>query len=353
MRRNFFQVMRIVNKDYENGSLCSSSEKLFSRLIESVESGGFSNSDITKFICQNWKLDYKELTSFWNGLNGTEKSKDTFRSQVSTISAHLFTIFGDVQPSVFGNPNELSSEDISIRERLVAILDSMITEDTFAKNIYILEVLNYFEDLDAKDSFPLSECENELKVLKLLTKSNIYSLLDTCNSAKLKYILSIMIQPLTSNRYRTVNLEKLEIMRNLGLAKTSYSLLKQKQTSDSASKNENTVNEVVDKPSHRFKMGITNEMAETLEKRLAEPISHEDVIAETNLGDKRDIYIKTLVGTLYAMTPEGFERYIARQNPILLAEAINGTFSDHKNVDVDFTGASQETKRFIKYDKRE
>lgn len=354
MGKTFFSVMQTVQREIERGAVDSKSRELFEDLVSSVETCGFSNSDITKYICKNWRVPSGDLVTRWYGELGGKKSKTTFRSQISTASKQLFDIYGNIQPSTFGKSSTLSDEDKAIRSHLSAVIKSFLIEDTYAANVFISEVLNYFDDPVPIGKYDMSDCQNELKVLKLLAKTNIYNLLDTCDNDKLKYLLYVLAQPLTVSRTRSVNLDKLDILKQFGLTKTSYSMLN--NVEDSASEAEdvpsNTV-EVEEKRDHRFKLGIINEMADALEKRLEQPTTEEEMKFEASLGDKRDRYIQTLVGTLYAMTPEGFESYIRRQNSILLAEAINGDYQGFKGVDVDTTEFTKDLKSFIKYEKTE
>ena len=53
MKRNFFKMMLAVEKDKNTNLLSSQSVVLFNRLVDAVESGGFSDSEATKFICKN------------------------------------------------------------------------------------------------------------------------------------------------------------------------------------------------------------------------------------------------------------------------------------------------------------
>ena len=96
-------------------------------------------------------------------------------------------------------------------------------------------------------------------------------------------------------------------MRELGAIQTSYSLLQDvAKSSDKDIEEPTETVKIPIKEDHRFKLGITNEMADALEKRLEQPTTEAEMKFEASLGDKRDRYIQTLVGTLYAMTPEGF-----------------------------------------------
>ena len=354
MGKTFFSVMQQVQKDINRGVISNDSVTLFNRLKETVETCDFTSSKATKFVCKNWNSSSKDLVDKWYGLTGGTKSKHTFRSQISTASTLLFSIFGNIQPSVFGDLAELSEEDLAIRHHLVDTLNSFVIEDVFAYNLFISEVLNYFEDSEPTARYTMEECTNELKILKLLAKTNIYKLLDTCDSDKLKYLLSVLIQPLTSIKNRSVNTDKLAVLRELGAIQTSYSLLQDvAKSSDKDIEEPTKTVKLPIKEDHRFKLGITNEMAKVLEKRLEQPTTEAEMKFEASLGDKRDRYVQTLVGTLYAMTPEGFESYIRRQNSILLAEAINGDYQGFKGVDVDTTEFSKDLKSFIKYEKTE
>ena len=81
-RRNFFKIMRVVDSERIKLNLTPRSESLFVQLVDFVESGSFTKSKHSKFICENWRLNDHGLSSLWESRTGQVKRFDTFRGQI-------------------------------------------------------------------------------------------------------------------------------------------------------------------------------------------------------------------------------------------------------------------------------
>ena len=217
--KNFFRQLRDTCKFVETNpsSVLSNEEReVFYKLLVFVESGVFSNSDVTKFICKNWRLETPQLTSLWNELKGKSKSSDTMRKQVLVVGNYLSALFDvDLQTCFDGsNPERIKSINVKIN----ALSDFCVNcSDKFSETIFPEEVSSY---QGSDSSFvDISSCKYELEVLKALTRSNIYNLLDSCDQSKLSYLLqclsSSLIYKEKSAREYSINENKLDILQKL------------------------------------------------------------------------------------------------------------------------------------------
>lgn len=217
--KNFFRQLRDTCKFVETAKvdvLSNEEKEVFYKLLVFVESGVFSNSDVTKFICKNWRLETPQLTSLWNELKGKSKSSDTMRKQVLIVGNYLSALFDiDLQTCFNGiNPERIKSISVKIN----ALSDFCVNcSDKFSETIFPEEVLSY--QGSNSSSADISSCEYELKVLKALTRSNIYNLLDSCDQSKLSYLLECLSNPLIykekSAREYSINESKLDILQKL------------------------------------------------------------------------------------------------------------------------------------------
>lgn len=217
--KNFFRQLRDTCKFVETAKvdvLSNEEKEIFYKLLVFVESGVFSNSDVTKFICKNWRLDTPQLTALWNELKGKTKSSDTMRKQVLIVGNYLSALFDvDLQTCFDGSNSERIK---SINVKINALSDFCVNcSDKFSETIFPAEILSY-QDSNSS-SADISSCEYELKVLKALTRSNIYNLLDSCDQSKLSYLLKCLSSPLVykekSAREYSINESKLDILQKL------------------------------------------------------------------------------------------------------------------------------------------
>lgn len=348
----FFGVLIRAEKLLETQNCDEESYSLFSQVVSYVEACSFSNSEATKFICKNWRLSSSELSERWS-VSHPAKSVNTFRSQLSTTNRQLFGLFGNIVPEVFYKKSLLSEEDKVLRRNLVNALAALdYDEDIFVPDIFISEVGNFFEDA-SYDTYKVEDCMEELRLIKILMKSNVFSYIEKINADKLKFILGVLNQPISSNRSRSINHNKIAILNQLHLLPSSFVGLQKNSASEESSQ---VVERVVERQvpeKHRFTFAFNKEMADILEERLAQPTTEAEMKAwsDWEKENKDHAYIVTVLNTLYCMTADGFKKFLSRVNIIALSSIVNGTFGDVKGRDYDFTDKSQSEKAFVKYQK--
>lgn len=210
MGRNFFKDMSLLEQELQNNSY---ERRVFQKLVDFVESGVFTKSAITLYLCRNWRLTSQEITRKWNMENCEEKSSDTWRSQISTTSRQLYKLFPDMYEAF------ITGETAEI-QRINDTIELLCDGDESYEDIFIKELAGLQTDYSGKE-YTLKECNKELEVLSRLTRKNIFDDIDNLDMDKLGYIKKVLKTPLASNRYREVNLNKVEILRQLSVLDNS------------------------------------------------------------------------------------------------------------------------------------
>ncbi len=319
----FFGVLVSTEKSIARGECDAEGIRLYNELVNYVESCPFTKSQTTKYICKNWRLKPRELTKSLNIL-GYDKANSTVRSQVSTASRLLYSIFGDISPQIFTDVNAMSDHDQALRDNLNLCLCSLEFDDVSANGLFIKEVNLLYDDTRYQETYELDDLKEELDLLKPLLRANIYRHLDNVNEDKWKYILSTINKPLSSVRSRSINTNKLEILRYLGLLDDEYIVL----TRPSVSGVVKEVVEVQVPEKHRYKFGISKSMADCLDKKLSAKCTKEDVEQFERLrssGKLQTVY-QNLYKQLRFITEEGFADAINGLNVLVLTDLINGSY---------------------------
>lgn len=195
---------------YQNKKDFVFATKVFEKLISCLEDCPFSKSQSTAFICKHWDKDVVGLAEAWELEFGSKKSVDTFRSQLSTISNQLHSIFGSNLQDMF------VSND---KEGLQILLDSICVlenGDFSISELVLPELLSYCEDYKhAEKTFSLDECENELRAMSTLSRRKVFDYLDTLDCEKLSFLAKSLNKPLLDARNRNIEVDKLRVLRAL------------------------------------------------------------------------------------------------------------------------------------------
>ena len=202
--RNFFATLSDIEKSIVKGGWTYS---VFNQLTGFIESGTFTQSSMSKYICMNWRLTSREIWNKWNAEQVEEKQYTTWRSQVSTLSRQLYALFPQVETAFIEGD---SSAVQQIANTIALIKDG----DECFNDIFISELRNMSLGYSGRE-YPLEECSEEIKLLQRMTRRNIYDDIDCLNEDKLGYLQKVLNTPLVSARYRTVNLKKVEVLNRL------------------------------------------------------------------------------------------------------------------------------------------
>lgn len=153
--------------------------------------GGFSKSDIDRFICKNYMLSVPELTRIWNVENATDKKELTFRGQISVLSnkfLHLFETNASELEEVLLSENDKHPKALEIIGIIIAFgVSSDSLEHRFK---YTLE--DYIGIQKPVNDYDISECEAEIKLLRMMDKQNLISMFEKVDKDKLAYVMQMM-----------------------------------------------------------------------------------------------------------------------------------------------------------------
>ena len=217
-RESFLQRLAQLELQITNDSTYDIyTRSVLADLVEYVEGGSFSHSYNTHFIVKNFRLSIKDMTDRWNNKEGidNQKSEAAFRSQISTVSKCLYTIF-PYFPNAFINEN---------KEQLRCIETMINTLSNYQENIndYFGDEITTYITGEASRKYETEELKTTIESLRPLLKRNIWEKLDNLDEDKVKYIFWVLKQPLTSNRRRETNKQKIEILNHLSEKEhTSY-----------------------------------------------------------------------------------------------------------------------------------
>jgi hypothetical protein len=198
---NFFNYFQLVEHEVNEDTdyFTDKSRTAIHRLGTYIESADIASGEATAFICKRWRLNTKELVEEWQKETGVLKSSAAFRSQISSLSKTLYSLFPE---EAFG---ELLSDNNP--ERINQTLDAL-KYDNKPFSILFPELNKYAGYPDTRH-YSLEEMSEEIKVLRAIkTVEARYKSLD---SSKLGYIKQALDSRVINNP------AKPELLRALAL----------------------------------------------------------------------------------------------------------------------------------------
>lgn len=332
VRRNFFSDMRYINDAKKKLKLTESGEQTFDGLVEFVESCSFTKSKHSKFLCENWKLDVDALSELWTRRTGQAKAPSTFRDAISNTGAVLYSMFPSFSRELF--VTEIIDDDVTKGLANIDLVVEMLSNtDCTPVELFEPSVRSYVSPSVEVKEFEVEECRDVIKAIKPLLTQEVYRYLDGLDFDKLAFILSVLSEPLVRSKERTVNLTKLKVMKELGLAKGG--VLPSVDPAEPVIKTKKVYVEVPEKIP--YKMSITKSLSDLLEKREKSPITPEEVEAWDKKSEaSKESAIKMMLKIFTVMTEDGFEKWLAKQYPLVLSEVLDGRAPIEGAPDISF-----------------
>ena len=178
---NFFSYLKIVEHEIieDTDYFTYASRVAIQRLIRYIESGEIASGEATAFICNRWRLGAKELVKEWQKETGVEKSSAAFRSQISTLSQVLYSLFPE---EAFG---ELLSANNS--ERISQTLDALEYDNKPFCVLYP-ELTRYAGN--SERTYSLEELQEEIKIMRAIKM--VESKFESMDQSKLGFIKSVL-----------------------------------------------------------------------------------------------------------------------------------------------------------------
>ena len=178
---NFFNYIKLVEHEVNEDTdyFTDESRTAIQRLVAYIESADIASGEATAFICKRWRLGTKELVKEWKEETGVDKSSAAFRSQISTLSHALYSLFPE---QAFG---ELLSDNNS--ESINQTLDAL-EYDRKPFCVLYPALAQYVGNSDC--TYSLEEMQNEIKVLHALKV--VEGKYESLDPSKLGYIKGIL-----------------------------------------------------------------------------------------------------------------------------------------------------------------
>ena len=186
MAKTIFRVLKSCSRDVEVAN-----SVVYKKLVELLEQGGITNSEVDQFISKNYLLSVEDLTKKWNMTHTKQKIEMTFRGQISTLSCKYYKLFGM-------NANTLEEALLSkdnnhpVVGRLLKILTAIGVESEPLVSRFHYGIKDYLGDYQTNHAYNVSDCEKELRLLKMMDKKNLELIFSQVDKDKLAYIFQTM-----------------------------------------------------------------------------------------------------------------------------------------------------------------
>lgn len=186
MAKTIFRVLKNHNQN-----IVVSNMAVYRKLVELLERGGITNSEVEQFISKNYMLSVEDLTKKWNMTHTKQKIEMTFRGQISTLSSKYYKLFG-VNASNFEEALLSGDNNHPIIIRILKILTAIEVDSEPLVSRFRYGIMDYLGDYETDNTYEVSECENELRLLKMLDKKNLELIFSKFDKDKLAYIVQMM-----------------------------------------------------------------------------------------------------------------------------------------------------------------
>ena len=186
MAKTMFRVLKNHNQNTVVSNLA-----VYRKLVKLLEHGGITNSEVEQFISKNYLLNVEDLTKKWNMTHTKQKIEMTFRGQISTLSSKYYKLFG-VNASTFEEALLSGDNDHPIIIRILKILTAIEVELEPLVSRFRYGIMDYLGEYETHNHYEVSECENELRLLKMLDKKNLELIFSQFDKDKLAYIVQMM-----------------------------------------------------------------------------------------------------------------------------------------------------------------
>lgn len=182
MSKNLFKILK-DNRRYQS-ELCLA-------LQEFMLQGGFSDSEVDQFICKNYTLDVSRLTDKWNYTHSNKKKEVTFRGQVSVLSNKIYRMFetnaSELESLIM---NEDDTHEVSLR-----IINFVKAKGVLSKSLegrFSFTIQDYLRGHEPVGVYSVSECIEEIRLLKMMDKKNLEAIFSQVDTDKLAYVMEMM-----------------------------------------------------------------------------------------------------------------------------------------------------------------
>ena len=182
-------MFRVLKNHNQNTVV--SNMAVYRKLVELLGRGGITNSEVEQFISKNYLLSVEDLTKKWNMTHTKQKIEMTFRGQISTLSSKYYKLFG-VDGDTFEEALLSGDNNHPIVIRILKILTAIEVESEPLVSRFRYGIVDYLGEYETHNRYEVSECEKELRLLKMLDKKNLELIFSKFDKDKLAYIVQMM-----------------------------------------------------------------------------------------------------------------------------------------------------------------
>lgn len=186
MAKTIFRVLKTYTQDAVISNLV-----VYKKLVELLEQGGITNSEVEQFISKNYLLSVEDLTKKWNMTHTKQKIEMTFRGQISTLSSKYYKLFG-VNASTLEEALLSKDNNHPVLGRLLKILTAIGVESEPLVSRFDYSIKDYLGDYETNHTYNVSDCEKELRLLKMMDKKNLELIFSQVDKDKLAYLFQMM-----------------------------------------------------------------------------------------------------------------------------------------------------------------
>lgn len=198
MSAAFLSVLKNCYQDAVSGRYSGRATETVCSLDAFIVSGVVSKSKVDQFILENYKMSISEMTKKYNQFHIPEKLESTFRGQYSLLGDYVSSVFR-ISSGELGGIFATDDEDglRNIRQMIRAFeIGKLSPAERFP---YLAG--HFVMDVDAKKTYDLRECTNEIRFLKMVDIQNIMDVSGGIDYDKLSFVLKILGEPLVEDRY--------------------------------------------------------------------------------------------------------------------------------------------------------
>ena len=308
MRRSFFRDMRKIDEASQKSDVGDRQLAVFTMLVEFVEEARFTKSEVTAFICRNWRYKGEALRTVWETETGKPKQPSTFRSQISDVSTGLYQLFPDFSVELFTD----EEYDTVKLDNIVVTMGYVGVSDRSIDKLFIPEVLNYPDALTTTAKFTTEELEDTIARLKPYMRTNVFKSMDDIDIDKLIYVFMTLKKPLCMTHGEGVCIQKLEILEKLGVIEPVFAVEPDKPA---ATRQEPVVVHVQEKP--RYKFADWKSLCNCLSDYAESPDTAAHMGYDAN-SDEFKAAVKRVRNILSVFNVEGLQAQLSKCWPVAL-----------------------------------
>lgn len=265
--QNFFFLIseleqKILLSDLSEKNYKEETRISLKKLIQLIESSPIHNTKFYKFVCSNFRLKINEMyVLYLQSKIGTLK-ENSFRTSYYAINKEFLDLFESVTDIEIAYLNN----DLDKIKEINFIILSVSLDKKFCMN-YLqrlgINLNQYMKEVKKKpkNQYTLEECALEIEFLKAIDKETIQTTLDTLDQDKIRYLITLLSKSIigssarinteknktTYSHSKTINTEKLELLKQLNVVQPMSFVHAEKFNSDTPSDISSTeINQALD-----------------------------------------------------------------------------------------------------------